>query len=218
MPQIDETARRASFRFVWMGSRGAGRGTNIRQLHTAFPAEIRSRLKAVEIRGDRTLSLKLDLPVEDWVIELHLAALTGDIRSSETMKKGLENADAIIFVAHAGRSRTLTNKEAFRELMEYLRLREAAQGIPIPPGVIQVNHTDAEDALDTEELMREWEETGWPLFTSQAKMGDGVRETLSSVFQIAYQAACAENPVLEKAGLYLDAVAGALIAAMRKNP
>lgn len=215
MAEIDEVRKDVLLRLVWYGPKGAGRGRNIRELHDSFPAEQRSRLKAVDIRGDRTLSFELTLPVSDtWKLRLKLTALTGNVRSTDMKRKALTEADGVVFVARAARSRQLENRESFRELQSLIRDIHGEDATP-PVGVIQFNHTDAPDAIDADHLASDWGRGGWPLFTAQAREGVGVRETLSSLVRLSWERLVAMHPRLEKEGLYLEPVTESLIAGMR---
>lgn len=213
MPHFDDSQREVSFRFAYFGPPRSGRGANVRRLHDAFPSTRRSRLKATEIRGDRSLSFELRIPLpekrgEAWTLRLFLVALTGEIRSSDTRRKAFAGADGVVFCAPALRAQQAQNREAFREGRHLL-----AQVNETPPsGVIQFSHMDAEGALTYEEIEGEWIGTGWPLYTAQPKTGDGVRETLGAVFALAYENAKED---MEAHGLSVEDISSSLVAAMR---
>lgn len=215
MPQISDAQHELVFRFAYFGPPGSGRGANLRRLHSSFPEDVRSRLKAIEIRGDRSLSFRLSLPLhagsgEDWTLTLALVALTGQIRASATRRKAFSGIDGVVFCAPALPNMQAQNRESFREGRSIL---QALYDAP-PPGVVQFSHLDASGALAHEEIENDWKDVAWPLFTAQPKTGEGVRETLGAILRLA---ADRSRQQLEQRNISLDDVTGALVTAMRSS-
>ena len=184
-----------------------------------FASEHKGRLKAVEIRGDRSLSFTLSLPMigkdeTSWKLLIQLIAVTGVIRNSATREKAFADADGVVFCAPAIQGRQVENREALREGRQQL---EDLFGANVPPMVVQFSRFDDPDAMSIQEIEESWNDINLPVFTAIPKTGQGVRETLGALLRSAYEAAVRNHPSMERNGLYLDGAIQSLVAAMRSG-
>ena len=218
--ELLERERQLILRLVYFGPPGSGKAANLQRIHDLLPPDGRSRLRAFtssdgSSRPERTVSFDMSLPASSpadaFAVKLHVAAFSSPLLKA-TKVATLTAADAIVFVADASRGRRDENHEAVRECEELLR----AHRRPPPPLVLQINKRDREDAVDEDEIEREWGERSWPILTASADRGAGVNETFASLLRAAYEAADRDGALSKKTGLTLDGVLESLLVLFRR--
>lgn len=217
--ELSERERQLTLRLVYFGPPGSGKAANLQRIHDLLPAEGRSRIRAFtssdgSSRPERTVSFDMALPAASpgaWTVKLHVAAFSSPLLKP-TKVATITAADAVAFVADASRVRRDENHEAVRECEEVLR----AHRRPPPPLVLQINKRDREDAVDDDEIEREWGERSWPILTASADRGAGVNETFASLLRVAYEAADRDGALSKATGLSLDGVVESLLLVFRR--
>lgn len=217
--ELLERERQLTLRLVYFGPPGSGKAANLQRIHDLLPPEGRSRLRAFtssdgSSRPERTVSFDMALPsvtADSWAVKLQVFAFSSPLLKA-TKVATLTVADAIVFVADASRARRDENHEAVRECEEVLR----ANRRPPPPLVLQINKRDREDAVDEDEIEREWGDRSWPILTASADRGAGVNETFTCLLRVAYEAADRDGAITKKTGLTLDGVVESLLVVFRR--
>ena len=202
--------------FCYFGPPRAGKGANLRRLHERLPQASRSRLKALDVHGDRILSFdfRFSLPGEPpTTICVSLSALTGEVVSTQGMRRILESADGVVFVGYASEKEHELSMESFREGLEVM---EGVFGKgKSPPGVIQISHTDSPSAMDETWIRQQWRGSGWPVFTGCAKVGDGAIETLMCLLRLVYENSLRSNPLVGSRAIVFGELSTGLLSLVR---
>lgn len=216
---LDERTRQLSLRLVYFGPPGSGKAANLQRIHELLPAEGRSRIRAFSAGAERTVSFDMTLSAapegespDAWSLQLTVAACSSPLLQP-TKVATVAQADAVAFVADASRARRDENHEAIRECEELLRTSRKVA----PPLVLQINKRDRDDAVHEDEIEREWGARKWPIFTSSADRGDGVRETFTCLLRVAFEAADRAQQVEARTGLTLRGVTDAALRALRQT-
>jgi len=183
MVQINFATREVSCKIVYYGPGLCGKTTNLQQVHTKAPTELRGNLTSIATEGDRTLFFDF-MPLEVGTVagmrtKLQLYTVPGQVFYNATRKIVLEGADGIVFVADSSRSRQQANRDSWQNLKE--NLREYGRDVRDVPFVLQFNKRDVADAMPTEEMGADLNELGVPTFEAVATTGDGVMPTLGKL-------------------------------------
>jgi hypothetical protein len=183
MVQINFATREVSCKIVYYGPGLCGKTTNLQQVHTKAPTELRGNLTSIATEGDRTLFFDF-MPLELGTVagmrtKLQLYTVPGQVFYNATRKIVLEGADGIIFVADSSRTREQANRDSWQNLKE--NLREYGRDVRDVPLVLQFNKRDVPDAMPTEEMRADLNELGVPTFEAVATTGEGVMPTLGKL-------------------------------------
>jgi len=180
MVQINFATREVSCKIVYYGPGLCGKTTNLQQVHTKAPTQLRGNLTSIATEGDRTLFFDF-MPLELGTVagmrtKLQLYTVPGQVYYNATRKIVLEGVDGIIFVADSSPSRRQANRESWQNLKD--NLEEYGLDLRDVPLVLQLNKRDLADAVPADELSAELNELGAPTFEAVAVTGDGVMPTL----------------------------------------
>jgi signal recognition particle receptor subunit beta len=180
MVQINFATREVSCKIVYYGPGLCGKTTNLQQVHTKAPTELRGNLTSIATEGDRTLFFDF-MPMELGTVagmrtKLQLYTVPGQVYYNATRKIVLEGVDGIVFVADSSPARRQANRDSWQNLKE--NLHEYGLDLRDVPVVLQFNKRDLPDALPTGELAADLNELGAPTFEAVAVTGDGVMPTL----------------------------------------
>jgi signal recognition particle receptor subunit beta len=180
MVQINFATREVSCKIVYYGPGLCGKTTNLQQVHTKAPTELRGNLTSIATEGDRTLFFDF-MPLELGTVagmrtKLQLYTVPGQVYYNATRKIVLEGVDGVIFVADSSPSRRQANRESWQNLKE--NLHEYGLDLHDVPLVLQLNKRDLADAVPAAELGAELNELGAPTFEAVAVSGEGVMPTL----------------------------------------
>lgn len=189
MPDLDEAARRLTFKLVYYGPAQSGKTTNLMRLHDQLAPELKGEVMTLETQGDRTLFFDL-LPVgfrapSGLLIKLRLFTVPGQTAHDGTRKAVLSRADGVVFVADSQVTQEINNAESFRNLAE----NAARVGLDFErlPLVVQFNKRDLPAIVSEDEVRSRWAGARWPLTFAAALTGDGVVNSfellLRSVFR-----------------------------------
>jgi hypothetical protein len=180
MVQINFATREVSCKIVYYGPGLCGKTTNLHQVHTKAPTELRGNLTSIATEGDRTLFFDF-MPLELGTVagmrtKLQLYTVPGQVYYNATRKIVLEGVDGIIFVADSSPSRRQANRESWQNLKD--NLHEYGLDLRDVPLVLQLNKRDLPDAVPAGELGADLNELGAPTFEAVAVRGEGVMPTL----------------------------------------
>lgn len=185
MATINFATREISAKIVYIGASGAGSNTNVRRLYETLEAEQTSRLHMFgpDDSDERSWFFQYLRPhgphVASFAMRCQVYSLPGGLVLDAHREEVLGGADALVFVADARPDRQQANLDALIALEEQL----AAQGMELSAAavVVQVNHTDHDDALPPERVGAEINPFGFPQLAAVARDGEGVGTTHAEV-------------------------------------
>lgn len=183
MAAINVHKRRIDTKIVYYGPGLSGKTTNLVNVHSRMPDDLRGPMRSIDTAEERTLFFDF-MPVEEievggWTIRFHLYTVPGQRDYVRTRRAILGGADGIVFVADASPEQPSANRESAAELHEHLaHYGRDAGSLPI---VVQVNKLDLPDARSAEEVNADINQHAWPMFPAMAIRGIGVSETLGAI-------------------------------------
>ena len=183
MATINVAKRRIDTKIVYYGPAQSGKTTNLTNVHSRMPEDLRGPMRSIDTVDERTLFFDF-MPVEafevgGWMIRFHLYTVPGQQDYVRTRRAILGGADGIVLVADASPDQAQANLESARELHEHLaHFGRDASSLPV---VLQVNKTDLPDALAAEDVRDNLGVEAWPVFPAMAIRGIGVAETLGAI-------------------------------------
>ncbi len=203
MPDLDEEARRLTFKLVYYGPAQSGKTTNLMRLHDLLAPEMKGEMMTLETQGDRTLFFDL-LPVgfrapSGLLVKLRLFTVPGQVAHDGTRKAVLSRTDGVVFVADSQVTQEINNAESFRNLAE----NAARVGLDFDrlPLVVQFNKRDLPAIIAEDEVRARWAGASWPLTFATALIGDGVRTTFDFLLRAVYRRYGQEYGLIERHGL-----------------
>lgn len=183
MATINVRERRIDTKIVYYGPAQSGKTTNVVNVHSRLPQELRGPLRSIDTEDERTLFFDF-MPVQEievggWSIRFHLYTVPGQKDYVRTRRAILGGADGIVFVADAAPEQAEANRESVGELREHLaHYGRDEQSLPI---VLQVNKTDLGEAREVPDVNEDLNTAAWPMFPAMAIRGIGVAETLGAI-------------------------------------
>ena len=179
MALINLAHREITAKVVYFGAPGAGSNTNVRTLYEVLPVKEKSRLHHFGPVTSKEESWYFDYVTEaelvsGFAMRLRVYSMPGGIDDAVHRKEVLKGTDSVVFVADARQSRAAANVDALIELERLLK----GHGVELAtiPLVIQVNHTDADDARDPAAVVVDLNPYGFPVVAAMARSHRGVLE------------------------------------------
>lgn len=188
MPELDDAQRRLTFKLVYYGPAQSGKTTNLVQLHELTRPELKGEIMTMETQSDRTLFFDL-LPLgfrapSGLLIKFRLFTVPGQVQHDGTRKAVLSRADGVVFVADSQRNQSTNNGESFQNLADNAaRVGLDFQNLPL---VVQFNKRDLPDILPEDDIRARYAGAPWPLTFASAALGEGVRETFSTLLGLLF--------------------------------
>ncbi|HVL23017.1 MAG TPA: GTPase domain-containing protein [Thermomicrobiales bacterium] len=186
MATINVAKRRIDTKIVYYGPGLSGKTTNLVNVHSRMPDELRGPMRSIDTEQERTLFFDF-IPVEPvevggWAIRFHLYTVPGQRDYVRTRRAILGGADGVVFVADAEPEQADPNRESLAELHEHLaHYGRDDDSLPI---VLQINKTDLAGGRPVAEVNDDLNAAGWPMFPAMAIRGIGVAETLGAVAKL----------------------------------
>lgn len=175
--------READLRIVYCGASGAGKTTNLEQIHASLDPATRGRLVMADGGPEHGFGfdfLAVDLgTIRGERTRLHLYTLPTEDGGKPARDRLLGGADGVVLVVDSSASRMEENREALQSLRRGLEAAGRTPGEVVP--AVQYNKRDLPDALPVEELEAAINPAGAPHFEAVANRGEGVLETLEEV-------------------------------------
>ncbi len=188
MALVDFAANTLTLNVVYFGPRGAGCGTNVRQLHRNQPTRERVELRRVggEDKKERIwhFALRMDQAPKLGGLEVMLRVASVPSGPDLTLDRDLflDGVDGIVFVADARANRAEDNLAAMLDLeRSLLRFGVELQGVPL---VFLVNQTDAANARPAARVLDDLNRWGARAFEGMARQGKGVSEASEAIRQL----------------------------------
>ncbi len=200
MAYLNVRERRVETTILYIGAEGAGRSTNVEQLGRRATPSVEVATRTLEDGAGDVLAIDwvapADVQFRDCSLTVRVLAAQGPL-SAERTRAMLRAADGVVLVLDARPDAHEDNRISANVVREALA-DDRRQSVPV---VVQVNKTDAPDALPLPEVLAPLDEA-WPHVPARAASGEGVVETLERALQ----------GVLESLQAHADRSAGETLA------
>lgn len=183
MALVNDAKREINAKIVYIGSKGAGKGTALRQIYGRLKPECRSELKSMAIGEHQMVFFDFAYPAlvrGDYSIRFHVYTLLAGAEMSPPWKMLLKGADGVVLFADSSEGSMYANLESCTVLLDSLahygrKLADIALSL-------QCNKRDLRGALPLEIMSAELfpEGPGEPVAVT-ATTGDGLLEGLNSL-------------------------------------
>ncbi len=189
MPHIHFEAKQVVFKLVYYGPGMSGKTTNLRQLHSHLPADLRGEMLSLDTEEERTLFFDffpLELGrVEGYGLRFNMYTVPGQVHYEASRRLILQGADGVVFVADSQPSRHQDNLESFRSLTRNLE----SYGVDWRrfPLVLQYNKRDVPDAVEVGVIERELDVGPLPVHRAIATTGYGVSTTMRTLSRLVLE-------------------------------
>lgn len=185
MASFDESTGEIVVRIVYDGLGTAGKTTNLRMLHAAFPTRSRDGLIVpAESTTGRTLYFDwLELVaghLDQWPLRCQVLTVPGQFAYANRRFQLLQEIDGVVLVCES----TPKGVEAGRIAAGFLSRALESSGNAGAPVVLQANKQDLDDALSPEEVAARLPIQVNAVVPARATEGDGVRLTLLRVLDL----------------------------------
>ena len=183
MTFINYASREINCKIVYYGPGLCGKTTNLQFIYDKTNPQAKGKLISLATETDRTLFfdfLPLELGnVRGFRTRFHLYTVPGQVFYDASRRLILKGVDGVIFVADSQEARMDANIESVENLKENLK----AQGYNLLniPYVLQLNKRDLPNVVPVEQMAKELQLKGEPVFEACAVNGLGVFETLKAV-------------------------------------
>src|SRR6186713_953485 len=183
MTFINYASREINCKIVYYGPGLCGKTTNLQHIYDSTAPQAKGKLISLATETDRTLFfdfMPLELgTVRGFKTRFHLYTVPGQVFYDASRRLILKGVDGVIFVADSQEARMGANIESVENLKENLK----AQGYNLLniPYVLQLNKRDLPNVVPVEEMVKELQLKGEPVFEAVAPTGVGVFETLKAV-------------------------------------
>lgn len=181
MATLNFATRELTAKIVFFGAPGAGCNTNVARLFQLGPGHRRSALLKLTSEGEAEHSWCFEFadvepaPVQGFTMVFRVYSLPGAIGLTAHRDEVIRGVDGVVFVADARADRNTGNVDALLELEG--RLSRTGLELAHALLTLQVNHTDAEGARPTSDVVFDLNPYGFPVVEAVAHEGRGVVET-----------------------------------------
>lgn len=175
--------REITAKIVYFGASGAGCNTNVERLWRLVQSKRKSPLHRFGPKERHEESWYFDFvplvepPIEGFSMTWRVYSLPGGIEIKAHRDEVIDGVDAVVFVVDARPDRGDTNLDHLAQLDALLKT--IGVEMSATPVTIQVNHTDAADALAVADVAGELNPFNFPVVPAVAKGGEGVLETFA---------------------------------------
>jgi mutual gliding-motility protein MglA len=186
MSFINYMAREINCKIVYYGPGLCGKTTNLQYIYERTNPDAKGKMISLATETERTLFfdfLPLSLgEIRGFKTRFHLYTVPGQVFYDASRKLILKGVDGVIFVADS----QIERLEANQESIENLRTNLAEQGYSLEklPYVIQYNKRDLPNTVPVEELRELLNPMTVPDFQANARLGNGVFDTLKAVSKL----------------------------------
>lgn len=201
MATLNFATRELTTKIVFFGATGVGCNTNVARLFHLVPGTRRSALLKLSSEGETEHSWCFEYaepdpaPPAGFTLVFRVYSLPGAIGLGAHRDEVTRGLDGVVFVADARAERNQGNVEALLELES--RLARTGLELAHTLVTIQVNHTDAEGARPSTDVVFDLNPYGFPVEEAVAHEARGVLETFRTVterIRVAVAAALSGQP------------------------
>lgn len=184
MALVNEVKKEINAKIVYIGPKGAGKGTALRQIYGRLKPECRSELKSMPLGEHQLLFFDFAYPAplrtNGYSIRFHVYTLLAGEGVIPPWKMLLKGVDGVVFFADSSDGMMYANLEGCAVLMESLaHYGRKFADIPLS---LQCNKRDLRGALPLESMQAELlpEENSAPVAVTAAT-GEGLLEGLNAL-------------------------------------
>jgi signal recognition particle receptor subunit beta len=184
MALVNEAKREINAKIVYIGPKGAGKGTALRQIYGRLDPERRSELKSMAVGDHQMLFFDFSYPAgsrgDGYTVRFHVYTLLAGEGTPPPWKMLLKGVDGVVLLADSTAGRMYGNLESCALLMDSLAHYNRKSGeIALS---LQCNKRDLQGVISLEAMHSELfpELTGAPLPVT-ALTGEGLLEGLNSL-------------------------------------
>lgn len=184
MALVNDAKREINAKIVYIGPKGAGKGTALRQIYGKLKPERRSELKSMAIGEHQMLFFDFSLPAplrgDGYSVRFHVYTILAGEGAPPPWKMLLKGVDGVVFLADSTDGRMYANLESCALLMDSI----AHYGMKMGDVALslQCNKRDLQGALPLEviraELFPEMESDPVPV---TATIGEGLLDGLARI-------------------------------------
>lgn len=190
MSTIRTANREIDTRIVYYGPGLSGKTTNLVNIHTRMPPDLRGEMRSIETEQERTLFFDF-VPVEPvriggWSLRFQLYSVPGQETYVRTRRAMLGGVDGVVFVADATPDRLQANLDSLRELGDLLERQGSS--LDALPFVVQVNKMDQVVNATAGEIVARIGGADAPVVEAVAIRGVGVSQTLCEIMRLVTRA------------------------------
>jgi signal recognition particle receptor subunit beta len=184
MALFNDAKREINAKIVYIGPKGAGKGSALRQIYGKLKPESRSELKSMAIGGHQMLffdfSYASSLRADGYSVRFHLYTILVGEGAPPPWKMLLKGVDGVVLFADSTDGRMYSNLESCAVLMDSIaHYGRKMEDIALS---LQCNKRDLKGALPLETMRSELlPEAGICPFPVTATTGEGLLEGLDSV-------------------------------------
>lgn len=180
---INYVAREINCKIVYYGPGLGGKTTNLQYIYNITSPENKGKMISLATETERTLFfdfLPIDLgQIRGLQTRFHLYTVPGQVFYDSSRKLILKGVDGVVFVADSQEERMDANLESLSNLAQ--NLKEQGFDLSKIPYVLQLNKRDLPNAMPVDELTKQIQVKGEPVFEAVAIQGLGVLNTLKAV-------------------------------------
>ena len=180
---INYVAREINCKIVYYGPGLGGKTTNLQYVYQITGSENKGKLISLATETERTLFfdfLPIDLgQIRGFRTRFHLYTVPGQVFYDSCRKLVLKGVDGVVFVADSQEERIDANLESVSNLAQ--NLKDQGFDLGTIPYVLQLNKRDLPDVMAVDDLKKQLQIKGEPVFEAVATQGIGVLSTLKAV-------------------------------------
>jgi signal recognition particle receptor subunit beta len=185
MARLSRADKTLTVKIVYYGPGLCGKTTNLVQLHSVYPSEVRGDVVKLDTETERTLFFDY-FPAElgkvgTYALRAEFYTVPGQSFYNATRRAVLEGVDGIVFVADSLPSREDANLVSMANMRS--NLQALGRDLDQVPLVLQWNKRDVPRALPVRLLQRQLNPRGLPAIEAVASQGKGVWETQEAVLK-----------------------------------
>jgi len=184
MALVNDVKKEINAKIVYIGPKGAGKSTALRNIYGRLKPESRSDLKSMAVGGHQMLFFDFSYPMplmkEGYSVRFHLYTIQSEGDAPLPWKMLLKGVDGVVVLADSSPGMAYANLESCTVLVDALS-HYGVNCCDIPVS-LQCNKADMKAARSPEEIKRELfpESENRPL-SVVALTGEGILEGLNSI-------------------------------------
>lgn len=180
MSFVNYSKKTIEVKIVYFGCKFSGKGTNLDFVFNKISPNNGGKIVSEFVGDDKIVSCDFIYEevgaIRGFKLSYHLCTVSSDMPNSENIKKALENADAVVFIADSQKSKIEANKKSMEILQSNFPESDGIQR----PLLIQFNKVDVPDKVSADEIRSTLNLNNVQGFEAIATNGTGVFETFKA--------------------------------------
>ena len=180
MSFINYSKKTIEIKIFYFSCKFSEKGTNLDFVFNKISPNNRGKIVSEFVGDDKIVSCDFIYEevgaIRGFKLSYHLCTVSSDMPNSENIKKALENADAVVFIADSQKSKIEANKKSMEILQSNFPESDGIQR----PLLIQFNKVDVPDKVSADEIRSTLNLNNVQGFEAIATNGTGVFETFKA--------------------------------------